>query len=473
MLETIKTRIAPSPTGFFHIGTARTALFNYVFSRQKNGVFVLRIEDTDQDRSDKRFEKDIIDGLHWLGLRYDEFYRQSERETIYQEYINRLLKERKAFWCYHDQEELHREKRAQVQMREPPRHICSYKRKDRILKTKRGVIRLRGVEKKIRFEDLIRGEVEFDGALLGDIAIAKSERRPLYNLAAVIDDFETKITHVIRGEDHIPNTPKQILIQEALGIKRPIYAHLPLILGPDRSKLSKRHAAVSLNEYRREGYLPEAILNFMAFLGWNPGDDRELISLPELIKIFSLEKIQKGGAVFNLDKLNWLNRQYVRRLSNDALSAKLLNYIPPQWRKRIKTNSRFWQKIVKLERERIVKLSDITKNIDLFFVKPTFSKSLLVWKEENLEKTAKHIDKLIILLSKIKPEDFNERSVEKAVKDYAEEEGRGNVLWPFRVALSGKAKSPDPFSIAAILGKQETLKRLRYAKEMIYGNPQY
>ncbi len=259
----VKTRIAPSPTGPLHIGTARSALFNEIFALQNQGKFVLRVEDTDKERSKKEFENDIVEGFKLLDINYHEFYRQSERLSIYKKYLKKLLEEEKAFWCYHSIEELEKEKEKQLKNKEAPRHKCIHKSQNQ----GKGILRLKGNDKKIKFHDLIRGEIEIEGRILGDISLAKNEDEPLYNFAVVIDDYEMEITHVIRGEDHISNTPKQILIHEALGLEKPLYGHLPLILGPDRSKISKRHGAVSVNEYRKIGYLSAAFTNFMAFLG--------------------------------------------------------------------------------------------------------------------------------------------------------------------------------------------------------------
>ena len=261
----IRVRIAPAPTGTLHIGTARTALFNFLFAKKNKGSFIVRIEDTDKQRSKKEYEKDILDSFEWLGLKWDELYKQSQRTKIYEKYLKKLLDSCKAY--------------------------------------KKEIIWFKTPKKKIIFYDLIRGKIEVDGSEIEDFSIAKDLKNPLYNFAAVVDDYEMKISHVIRGEDHIPNTPKQILIYEALGLKPPQFAHLPLILGPDRSKLSKRHGAVAVSDYRKQGYLPEALINFMALLGWNPGDDREFFSLKDLTKEFSLEKIQKAEQCLTL--LNW------------------------------------------------------------------------------------------------------------------------------------------------------------------------
>ncbi|PIS13543.1 MAG: glutamate--tRNA ligase [Candidatus Tagabacteria bacterium CG09_land_8_20_14_0_10_41_14] len=461
----IRTRLAPSPTGPLHVGTARTALFNYIFARQNNGNFILRIDDTDKERSDKRFEEDILNGLKWLGLEYDKIYRQSEREDIYKNYLKKLLDKKIAFWCYHSKEELAAEKTEQMNKKEAPRHVCNHKNiKSLNHKNKNGIIRLGGSDEKIKFNDLIRGEIEYDASLLGDIAIAKDEKTPLYNFASVIDDEEMKISHVIRGEDHIPNTPKQILIQKALKIQTPFYAHLPLILGPDKSKMSKRHGSISINEYKRMGYLAQALLNFIILLGWNPGNDKEFFEKEEMLELFSLQKIQKGGAVFNIEKLNWFNREYIKKMSMGKLSQHTMEYISSEWKAQINKDKKLWYKILELEKPRLNVLSEIKERVDFFFEKPQLSRSLLIHTFSN---TSQHLDKTEKILSSIDRHSFGAENIKKALWDYAEEKGRGNVLWPFRAALTGKAKSPDPFSVAEILGKKETLKRIQHAKEII------
>ena len=323
-MSSIRVRIAPSPTGPLHIGTARTALFNYLFAKKFGGHFILRIEDTDLERSDKKYEKDIFEGLAWLGIDADEGpagattnnrqpttdnnygpYRQSERLATYRPYLEKLLNEGSAFYCFHSEKELEAEKKMLMTDKKPLMHWCEFRDLSFAdAKKKLGqshIIRFKTSHgQKIVFTDLIRGELSFDSDLIGDFSIAKDIDVPLYNFAVVIDDFEMKISHVIRGEDHISNTPKQLLLIEALGFNKPEYAHLPLILGTDRSKLSKRHGATSVNEYQKD-YLPEALFNFMALLGWNPGDEREIFSKEELVKEFSLEKIHKAGAIFNLE----------------------------------------------------------------------------------------------------------------------------------------------------------------------------
>lgn len=416
----VVVRFAPSPTGVLHVGGARTALFNYLYARQQGGKLILRIEDTDRDRSRPEFERDIIASLNWLGLTYDEFYRQSERGEIYKKRLEQLLATGRAYWV--DEE-------------------------------KGRAIRFKNSGQQITFRDEIRGEITFDTAELGDFVIAKSLDEPLYHFAVVVDDFELGITHIIRGEDHISNTPRQILIGEALKAPRPVYAHIPLILAPDRSKLSKRHGAVATSDYRTQGYLPEALVNYLALLGWNPGTDQEFFSLTELIKIFDLTKIQKGGAIFDLDRLKWFNREYLKKLPDEILLAKFPADLP----------STIAPKLLPLIKERVSTLGEIeamfkTGEWDWFLTSPQYSLALLQ------DKT--HLPKLHELLSSIHEDQWQADKIKIVVWPYAQKAGKKATLWPLRVALTGQEKSPDPFTVAALIGKSETLTRLIHAQNL-------
>jgi len=416
-------RFAPSPTGPLHVGGARTALFNYLFAKQNGGQIFLRLEDTDRERSKPEFEQNIIESLDWLDLKFDnhEPIRQSERPAIYREALEKIILSDTAYVSKEKVDETH----------------------------KRGeVIRLRNSGRKITFTDLVRGEISFDTTELGDFVIAKGLDEPLYHFAVVVDDWRMNITHVIRGEDHISNTPRQILIQEALGAPRPVYAHIPLILAPGRSKLSKRHGAVSVIEYRRQGYLSEALTNYLALLGWNPGTDQELFSREELIKLFSLERIQRGGAVFNIEKLKWLNREYLR----SAPEALWVSCFTSDWTAPNRSA------LTPLLRERVSTLGEARSLIasgeyDYFRFVPEIDFKLL--------KTPETLIKTITLLDQLPESDFTAERVKATLWSYAESDGRAAVLWPLRVALTGRERSPDPFTIASILGKQETLDRLR------------
>ncbi|MCK4520401.1 glutamate--tRNA ligase [Candidatus Parcubacteria bacterium] len=515
MTNQIRTRIAPSPTGLLHIGTARTALFNYIFAKQNQGQFILRIEDTDLERSKPEYEKNIMESLEWLGLKCDEFYKQSERLDIYEKYIRKLLDEDKAYYCFCTEEELEAQKEYQISVGQALNYSgkcrgLSKKEVEKKLKEKKPfVIRFKVPEtaKKIVFDDLIRGKIEFISKLIGDFIISKGLKKPFYNFAAAIDDSEMEISNVIRGEDHISNTPKQILIQQALGFSHPKYAHLPLILGPDRSKLSKRHGASSITEYQEKGYLKETLINFMAFLGWNPGTEREIYVLPSLIKEFSLEKIQKGGAIFNIKRLDYLNGFYIRQKSNKRLAELCIPYLIKaglieQWVSTIencspKENSSqkfelfkekkpefkiketgeiigcdYLIKVVKAYHERLRYLSEIAEFTDFFFKKRLeYNKDLLKWKDMTDKEVNDTLDKLEKILSKIESKDFNKENLEKILMFEAGKAGdRGKLLWPLRVALTGKKASAGPFEVADILGKEKSIKRIKEARELFSKN---
>lgn len=460
--EHVRVRIAPSPTGSLHIGTARTALFNWLFARHHKGTFVLRVEDTDLERSDPKFEAEIIEGLKWLGIDWDEGpYRQSGRLDLYERYLKKLLDQKKAYYCYCTKEELEHEREGMLAIGLPPK----YSGKCRHLKEAPAgrqpqVIRFYVPEAKVEFKDMIRGSITFDAALSGDIAIAKNLRTPLYNFAVVIDDYEMRITHVIRGEDHISNTPKQILLQKALMFPTPHYAHLPLILAPNRSKLSKRYAETSLLLYRDQGYLPEALVNFMAYLGWHPKEDKELLNREELVREFDLKRVQKAGAVFNEEKLDWLNAQYIKQTPDEALGEMLAPFLKE---KNWTANRSMLLKVIALQKERMAKLADFLPLADFFFELPDYPAELLVWQKETAEKAVLNLDAVFEELSHSTFTQFDKESTESVIMPVAESRGRGAVLWPLRVALSGKSASPGPFEMMGVLGKAESLRRITLA----------
>lgn len=468
----IRTRFAPSPTGPLHVGGARTALFNFLFARRHKGKFFLRIEDTDKERSDPRFQEDILYGLTWLGLQWDDTYSlQSLQAPQHRAALEQLLAEEKAFWCTHGQEELAAEREAQTVRHEAPRHVCDFRGSSLIPEAGEGIIRFRNdATGPITFIDLIRGEVSFRGELLGDFSIAKQLDTPLYNLAVVIDDAQLDISHVIRGEDHISNTPKQLLLMDALGIPRPQYAHLPLILGSDRSKLSKRHGAVSVNEYRQQGYLPEAFINFMALLGWHGADDREHYSKRELIEHFDISGVQKSGAVFDTAKLDWMNREYIKTMPEEDFTGAVAPYLKLDWQERIRKDHSFWSGVRALILPRLTVLKEVAESVEFFFEEPHYARELLLWKEEQKPETAReHLKALRELLAAQPQNNFSAENLRNSVMPYAQRQdgGRGTVLWPFRVALTGRRASPDPIDVAAILGKTEVMSRIEKAISML------
>lgn len=442
----IVTRIPPSPTGHLHIGTARTALFNYLFARQHGGSFVFRSEDTDKERSTEAFEKEIIEGLAWLGITTDSIYRQSERSAVYKKYLEDIVASGNAYVS-----------------REESKHTPG---------TEVEVVRLKNPNKEVVFEDLVRGEIRFDTTELGDFVIARSLDDALYHFAVVVDDAEMEVTHVIRGEDHISNTPRQILIQEALGFTRPIYAHLPLILAPDRSKLSKRHGAVSLSEYQEEGFLPEAIINYLALLGWNPGTEQEIFTLEELVVQFDISQVQKGGAVFNREKLLWVNKEHLKRLDGEAFLAYVLPHIEKTYPKAKDEHGEMLSRLLPILRERIEVGSQLQTDMengeyDFAFARPTVNPALIQWKNDETPADALPRLKHAITLLEALSEHAEVEEIKAALWDYAEEVGKGELLWPLRVALTGKKQSPDPFSVIYTIGVQEAILRVKNACDTI------
>jgi glutamyl-tRNA synthetase len=441
----IIARFPPSPTGWFHIGNARTALFNYFYIKQNNGELKFRLEDTDKERSRDEYSDDIIAGLKWLGIDidYNHPYKQSENGETYRKYIEKMIAEDKA---YISKEEVKEEgQRAEV-------------------------IRLRNPGKKVIFEDMIRGNIEVDTTELGDFIIAKSINEPIYHLAVVIDDFEMGVNHVIRGEDGIYNTPRQILIQEAIGAPRPVYAHMPFMLNTDKSKLSKRQAGelASLKYYKEKGFIPEAMVNYLAFCGWNPGDETEIMSMDEIIKRFDIMKVQKAGAIFNVEKLLWYNKEYIKKLPIESIKEEIKKRLPKDY-----NDESILEKITLIISERINVWSDIDKmvtdgDLEYFFKTPEIQKDMIVWKKGGTLSEAKENLSLVIkILEEINDEFFILENLKESLMKLAEEKGKGNVLWPLRVSLSGKEKSPDPFVLLNIFGKKTSIERIKKVIELL------
>ena len=442
--KNVVTRIAPSPTGNLHVGTARSALFNYLFAKKYSGKFIVRIEDTDKERSTKEYEKDILDGLSWLGLHHDELYRQSERGDVYSSYITKLLDSRKA---YISKEESKQNEGEQVK-----------------------VIRLKNPGTKITFNDGVRGPITFDTSDLKDFVIARSVSDPLYHLAVVIDDELMGVTHILRGDDHISNTPRQILIQQALNFRRPEYVHLPLLLASDRSKLSKRKGETSISKYAEE-FTSGAMINYLALLGWNPGSTQEIFSLEDLIEAFDVSGIQKGGAIFDIEKLKSINHEYLRKLSDKDFKKELTPIIPSRLAELDTYSDEKLDKIIPSIKERARTIREVSEMIeggelDFYFVKPSFMLKDIEWKNDGSKLAKEHLSRVSNLLSEIPVDGFNEGSIKSSIWDYATEKGRGSVLWPLRYALTGLEKSPDPFCVASVIGKSETLERINSALEL-------
>ncbi|MDO8555355.1 MAG: glutamate--tRNA ligase [bacterium] len=491
----VRTRTAPSPTGFIHIGNLRTALYAYLFAKQHSGKFILRLEDTDTERYVKGAAEAIYSGLKWAGLQYDEGpdigghyapYVQSQRLEIYKKYANELIEKDYAYYCFCDKETLEKMRNEQTTKKQAPKYDkrCLALSKDEIdakLKANEPrVIRMKIPENRVlKFNDIVRGELVFNTNELDDQVLLKSDGYPTYFLAVTVDDYLTKITHVTRTEEWISSFPKLILLYEYFDWEMPQFAHLPLLLNPDKTKMSKRMGDVAVGDYIKKGYLPHAMINFLTFLGWNPGTEKEIYLdeeitdekeslqklLQNLMRDFDLNKAHKAGAIFNIEKLNWFNQFYIKRLSDELLLEKCRPYLPEN-----KNNFSGAQiiKMLNLEKERAKNLSEIGEGTKFFFELPQYEVSLLTWKNTPIEKIKNALEILRDIVEKRTGDNFTKEKLQETIMLEAEKfENKGIMLWPFRVALSGQKASPGPFEIAEILGKKETLKRLHEAILMI------
>ncbi len=471
--ETIRVRFAPSPTGTLHIGNARTALFNFLFARKNQGVFILRIEDTDIKRSEREYEENLIEDLKWLGIIWDEGpdvgglfgpYRQSERKEIYESYLDRLRSKGLIYPCYCSEDELKREREEQLARGLPPRYSgkCrSLTEKERASLEKEGRIpswrfRIEGGE--IAFKDIIKGEMHFNTSLMGDFIVLRSTGHPSYNFAVVVDDIEMQVTHVIRGEDHLSNTPRQILLYNAFDAKPPLFAHHSLLFGPDGTKLSKRHGATSVKEFREKGILPEALCNYLALIGGSFEPGKEVYNLSELIKVFDLKKAGKSSAMFDEKKLEWINSRHIRMTSPDKLLEMARPFI---LRAGIDLNTRSlaWQiKMIESIRDNISYLQDVPKFIDFLFAeKVSYDKkaSELLLRSESKEV----LNRILPLLDKL-PDSY-----EKRVEFWINLPKRlnlkiGKVYLPLRAAITGSLIGGELVKILSLLEGSELKKRI-------------
>lgn len=460
----VRTRMAPSPTGNLHLGTAYATLWPYLFAKKENGKFILRIEDTDSDRSTKEFADNIIEGLKWLDLNWDEgpFY-QTQRLPLYQKYSEQLLKEGKAYYCFCTKEELDLERKKQQQEKKPQvysgkcRNLSEQEVKKNIEEGKPFVVRYKLPEDRgiVKFNDLIHGEISIDSKNLGDMVIMRKSGIPLYNFAVVVDDFDMGITHVLRGEDHISNTPKQILFFEGLGENPPEYGHHPVILNQDRSgKLSKRTGSTSLSDYKIAGYLPEALVNYLALLGWTPPEDSEILSKDEIIKLFEIKDINKSAAAWNEQKLDWINGEYIRKLSDEGLFISLDEFLPKDLdREKIK-------QLTPLIKERIKKLSEFISLTGFIFKEPDYNKDVFEkLKDKNPKKVLEEVLKEMEKLEK----PWNSEKFEKTFRDLAEKNGisAGEAFQLIRIAVSGSSVTPPLFESIQILGEDKAIERVQ------------
>jgi glutamyl-tRNA synthetase len=479
-----RLRFAPSPTGYLHVGGARTALFNWLYVRRHGGVFVLRIEDTDAERSSWDMVQGIVDGMRWLGLDWDEGpdvggphapYFQSERLQKYRDAAERLVAEGHGYYCYCNPEELARKRDASQGKGEGWTYdrTCLSLPKEEIGRREAAklprAIRFLVPEGRTEFVDIVRGTIAIDHANIEDFVVLRSDMHPTYHLSVVVDDIDMAITHVVRGEDHISNTPKQVLLYQAFGKATPAFAHLPLILGPDKKRLSKRHGATSVMEYERLGYLPEAMVNFLALLGWSPGDDREVMTRGELIKAFTLEGIGGGNAVFNPEKLDWMNSQHILRMP----AEEVLRRIEPDlraaglWRDDLAGSRREWfYRVIELLKARAKKLSDFAVTSRPFLADEIDYDPEAVRKHLSQPDAAATLAALRDRLATVDP--FAAGPLEAAIRELAEARcvKAGALIHPLRVATTGQAVSPGIFDVVELVGKERTLKRLQAAAEI-------
>ena len=467
----VRVRFAPSPTGYLHIGGLRTALYNYLFAKNQGGVFILRIEDTDRERYVEGAVEKLIKTMEAVGLRHDEGpFVQSERLDIYKKYADQLLEQGSAYKCFCTKERLD-EVRKQQQLAKMPtkydRHCSDLSVEEVEKKVAAGepfVVRMKIPEGKTVFDDVIRGKVTIENAEVDDQVLIKSDGFPTYHLANVTDDHEMSVTHVIRGEEWLSSVPKHVILYDMFGWDKPIFAHLPLILNPDKSKLSKRQGDVAVEDYLAKGYLVEALINFVATLGYNPKGDQEIYDIDELIKLFDLSKVNASGAVLNTEKLDWVNSHYIREKSVEQLVELCQPFLERAGKS---VDTEMFKKIVSIEQERMVRLDEIVEMVGMYVEDLKIKDpEILVWKKADKEDATKNLTGVIELIESLKEGDFASVDlVEKAVKGYIDNKGlaNGNVLWPMRVALSGQKASPGPFELAWALGREQTLKRLRNA----------
>ncbi len=480
--DKVRVRFAPSPTGYLHIGGLRTALYNYLYAKHNKGEFILRIEDTDRNRYVEGAVENLLATLNWSGLNFDEGpgkdgdygpYLQSQRLNIYNKYVELLIKDKHAYYCFCSPERLKglREERQKKGLQPMYDKHCMHLSEEEIneklnLKLSK-VIRLNvEPDKIIKIEDTIRGEVEINSNTVDDQVLIKSDGYPTYHLANVIDDHFMKITHVIRGEEWLSSTPKHILLYEYFNWEKPVFAHLPLLLNPDRSKLSKRQGDVAVEDYRTKGYLKEALINFVALLGWNAGDDKEFYYINELIESFTLQRVNKAGAIFNLEKLNWLNEVHIRNKPNTEILNMLKEKLADSKYKDVRFEDGYLIKIIESMKERVSFIKDFIEKCPYFYEAPEqFDESVIKkrWKKDTpvlLTRLKKEFNSL-----KVPSKENYERILKKTAEDL--EIGNGKLIHPLRLAVSGVGSGPGVFDIVNTIGKDETIRRIEHALNVI------
>lgn len=480
----VRTRLAPSPTGLMHIGTLRTAFFDYFLARQSGGAFLLRIEDTDQERLVPGALENVLNMFRQFHLDHDEGpfldvdgsvkekgnfgpYVQSDRLPLYKKYAAELLEKGCAYVCFCSIERLDDMRKAQTAAKQTTKYdrkclsLTATEVKTRVDAGEDHVIRIKIPEGKTSFNDAIRGTIEFDNREVDDCIVMKSDGFPSYYLAVVVDDHLMQISHILRGEEWISSTPKSIILFNMFGWEVPVFAHVPLLLGPDKKKLSKRTGDTAIEEYLKHGYLVEALVNFIGTLGFNPSADREIFTIEELIEKFDLSKVNKSGAILNMEKLDWMNKHYLMALSLDDLVLRAKPFIS------VDTSNVRVQRALFVERSRVSRLTELDEALKPYLNLPSYDSSALIWKKADAADALQNMTRMISLLETCDEAMFSEVVLlETAVKEYTTREGlqNGNVLWPLRVALSGMERSVTPFELLWVLGKEESLNRLRVAQ---------
>jgi nondiscriminating glutamyl-tRNA synthetase len=493
-MSDIRVRIAPSPTGPLHLGTARTALFNFLFARHAGGTFILRLEDTDQARSTEAYERDIVEGLHWLGMEWDEGpgigdepergtfgpYRQMQRLAGYTDAATRLLAEDKAYYCYCTPAELDAERRRQEAAGEALRyngrcaHLGSAERAAFEVEGRSPVIRFRiPAGRRIAFDDIVRGHVEIDtDSLGGDLVIVRSDGTPLYHFTVAVDDAAMAISHVIRGEDHLSNTPKHILLFEALGFECPKFGHLPLILNPDRTKMSKRKTQTAVSDYRAQGFIPEAFVNYLALLGWSTGTEEEVLSMAELVERFDISAVNKAGAIFDRERLEWLNGQWIRRLDADDLIDRLRPFLQAELDARridrLPADGEL-RALLPVLQERLPTLAGV-ELVDFLFVEDLEpDPALIVPKRWDVATTREALREARRTIAEVGRVAWEADEIEPPLRRLLEARGwkAGDLFMAIRVAITGKTATPPLFDTMVALGYDRTLARLDRAMELL------
>ena len=474
MEETPRVRFAPSPTGLLHVGNARTALFNLLFARRNGGTFILRLEDTDAERSTPEAEAAILEDLRWLGLDWDEGpgkqgsygpYRQSERLDLYRRHAWRLLEEGKAYRCYCTPEELEEKRKRMLTRGVPPKYDgrcrnLGPEEEKALAESGRPVsLRFKVQTRRVEFEDQVKGRMSFDGQSIGDFIILRSDGVAPYNFAAVVDDEAMRITHVIRGEDHLTNTPRQILIYQALGFVPPRFAHLPMILGPDRSPLSKRHGATAVSHFREEGYLPQALLNYLALLGWSSEDGQEILTLGQMIERFSLKRVSRSSAIFDFEKLNWINRTHLRGLPREDLAARVRPFLEKLGIRIEESERPRLQSALEPFLEEANTLAQLASEVRIFFEDPPSlsPESEASLAKEQSQRALRAFLQEVAEVPEIAMENF--KPLMTRVGKKAGLSGR-NLYMPLRIALTGKNRGPELDRILVCFGKERALQRI-------------